>query len=300
MNSIVNMVNYYLLHKNADDSVIEYIKNKIDKSSLEELIVIQIELLYTDPLDSLVSNLVNYINKNINNSLIDIKLNELINLIASLKIRIDELESENKKLEEENIRTFEVIKTKDLNKDNIVDNNDNVIAGNLIDKTKTNEFNINRNKSIINSINIWLNNLENSLNKKQKKASIEELINSYISELYYLNKNDYINKFINKTVLQIENKLLKSTLIDTITNIIPELNKLYDDNYKENNKVYKLLDYYIDLVDSDIKLRISKLTYEEKLVIKDKINTICYEILHNDTKSDDFKVLIISNYLRYL
>ena len=300
MNSIVNMVNYYLLHKNADDSVIEYIKNKIDKSSLEELIVIQIELLYTDPLDNLVSNLVNYINKNINNSLIDIKLNELINLIASLKIRIDGLESENKKLEEENIRTFEVIKTKDLNKDNIVDNNDNVIAGNLIDKTKTNEFNINRNKSIINSINIWLNNLENSLNKKQKKASIEELINSYISELYYLNKNDYINKFINKTVLQIENKLLKSTLIDTITNIIPELNKLYDDNYKENNKVYKLLDYYIDLVDSDIKLRISKLTYDEKLVIKDKINTICYEILHNDTKSDDFKVLIISNYLRYL
>ena len=32
-----------------------------------------------------------------------------------------------------------------------------------------------------------------------------------------------------------------------------------------------------------------KLTYDEKLVLKDKINNICYEILHNDTDTDDFK-----------
>ena len=43
------MVNYYVEHKNADDSVVEYIKNKLESSDLTELIIIQIELLYTDP-----------------------------------------------------------------------------------------------------------------------------------------------------------------------------------------------------------------------------------------------------------
>ena len=51
MNNIVNMVKYYLLHKNADDSIVLYLKQKIDKSNIEDLIIIQIELLYTDPTD---------------------------------------------------------------------------------------------------------------------------------------------------------------------------------------------------------------------------------------------------------
>ena len=67
MNNIINMVNYYLVHKNADDSIIEYIKNKLNNSNLEELILIQIELLYTDPSDKLVNNLVNYSRNNRHN-----------------------------------------------------------------------------------------------------------------------------------------------------------------------------------------------------------------------------------------
>ena len=61
MNNIVSMVNYYLVHKNADDSIIYYLKNKLDNTKIDDLIIIQIELLFTDPSDKLVSELVNYI-----------------------------------------------------------------------------------------------------------------------------------------------------------------------------------------------------------------------------------------------
>ena len=300
MNNIVNMVNYYILHKNADDSIIDYLKNKIEKSSIEELIIIQIELLYTDPADKLVSELVNYINSKINDILLNIKIDELINLISILKDKIDFLNKEINELSEENKKTFEIIKTKDLNKDDIFDDKDSKIASNLIEKTKTNDFIINKNKSEIRSINIWLNNLENSLNKKINKGSISDLINNYINILIQINKNSFINDYINLISSKIESQLLNNNLLDTISNIIPELNRIYNDNYKSNNKLSKLLDYYIDLVDDNIKSRIYKLDYNEKLVLKDKINAICFEILHNDTKSDDFKVLIIRNYLRYL
>ena len=34
-----------MLHKNADDSVIEYLKEKINKSNIDELIIIQIVIV---------------------------------------------------------------------------------------------------------------------------------------------------------------------------------------------------------------------------------------------------------------
>ena len=300
MNNIVNMVSYYLIHKNADDSVVEYLKSKIDNSNVEDLIIIQIELLYTDPTDKLVSNLVNYINNKINDILININLKDLISLISILKNKIEDKNNENKLLDKKNKEIFEKIKTKDLNKDNEFNDEDSKIASELIEETKNNEYIINRNKSEINSINIWLINLENSLNKKIDTISIEDLFYSYIEELTMINRDDFINSYISKTSNKIEDILLKSDLLETITEIIPELNRIYNNNSKDRNELYKLLDYYIDLVDGDIKRKISKLGYEEKLVLKDKINVICFEILHNESKDDDFKVMIIKSYLKYL
>ena len=296
MNNIVNMVSYYLIHKNADDSVVEYLKSKIDNSNVEDLIIIQIELLYTDPTDKLVSNLVNYINNKINDILININLKDLISLISILKNKIEDKNNENKLLDKKNKEIFEKIKTKDLNKDNEFNDEDSKIASELIEESKNNEYIINRNKSEINSINIWLINLENSLNKKIDTISIEDLFYSYIEELTMINRDDFINSYINKTSNKIEDILLKSDLLETI----PELNRIYNNNSKDRNELYKLLDYYIDLVDGDIKRKISKLGYEEKLVLKDKINVICFEILHNESKDDDFKVMIIKSYLKYL
>ena len=300
MNNIVNMVSYYLIHKNADDSVVEYLKSKIDNSNVEDLIIIQIELLYTDPTDKLVSNLVNYINNKINDILININLKDLISLISILKNKIEDKNNENKLLDKKNKEIFEKIKTKDLNKDNEFNDEDSKIASELIEESKNNEYIINRNKSEINSINIWLINLENSLNKKIDTISIEDLFYSYIEELTMINRDDFINSYINKTSNKIEDILLKSDLLETITEIMPELNRIYNNNSKDRNELYKLLDYYIDLVDGDIKRKISKLGYEEKLVLKDKINVICFEILHNESKDDDFKVMIIKSYLKYL
>ena len=94
--------------------------------------------------------------------------------------------------------------------------------------------------------------------------------------------------------------MLNSNLISTITNVMPEIDKVYNDNSKKNNELFKLLDYYIDLVDSNIKKRINVLDYEEKLILKDKLNAICYDILNNETKDDDFKALVINSYIRYL
>lgn len=300
MNNIVNMVNYYLIHKNADDSVVSYIKNKLNNTNIEDLIVIQIELLYTDPSDKLVSGLLNYINNRVNEILKDISLYELTNLISSLKNKTKSLETEIIKLEIKNKEIFEMIKTKDLNNDSKFDNEDSIIASNLINDTQNNEFLINRKKSEINSLGIWLNNLEKSFDKKENTIDLEELLNSYIEQLSIINRDEYINKYIFKTYNKIDSILLNSNLLDTIVNIIPELDRLYNNNSNNKNELYKLLDYYIDLVDLNIKQRINKLDYEEKILLKEKINLIIYDILNNNNPDDDFKVLIINNYIKYL
>ena len=198
MNNVVNMVNYYLIHKNADDSIIDYLKKKLDNSELVDLIIIQIELLYTDPSDKLVSTLVSYINNKVNESLKNIDLFSLASLISVLKHKSDELEKNIKTLEEKNENIFATIKTKDLNLDGKFDNEDSKEAAKLINDTQNNTFIINRNKSEINSIKIWLVNLENSFNKKINNEPIEELLNSYIKELTLLNRDDFINKYITK------------------------------------------------------------------------------------------------------
>ena len=45
---------------------------------------------------------------------------------------------------------------------------------------------------------------------------------------------------------------------------------------------------------------VSNLEYEERLLLREKLETICYDILHNDIDSDDFKVQVINNYFKYL
>jgi len=300
MNNIVNMVNYYILHKNADDSVIEYIKSKIDKSKVDELIIIQIELLYTDPADKLVSQLVSYSNNKINEILSNISLNELINLITLLKSKIDEKQELIKELENNNDNKFKTIKEKDLNKDNKFDNEDSIIASNYINEIENNNFVINKNKSEINSILIWLKNLENSLNKKINNSDLKELIEAYAITLKLINRDNFINEYLNVLSRKIEDYILNSNVLNIITNIMPELDELYKNTFNEQNELYKLLDYYIDKVDLNIKTSINNMYYEEKLLLKEKINIICKEILDNDNPNDDFKVQVISSYLRYL
>lgn len=300
MNNIVNMVNYYILHKNADDSVISYIKNKIDNSKIEDLIVIQIELLYTDPSDKLVSELVSYTNNKINKILKEINLFDLASLISILHYKKRTLEYEIKELEKKNDIIFLKIKNKDFKDDIELNETENECAAKLIDSTQDNLFIINRKKSEIRSIGIWLNNLDSSYNKKVNKEDINELLECYINELSLINRDDFINSYISKVANKIDNILLNNNLLDTITNIMPELDKIYKENSKEKNKIYKLLDYYIDLVDTNIKKKINNLDYEEKLIIKEKINLICKEILENENPDDDFKVQVIKSYIRYL
>lgn len=300
MNNIVNMVKYYLLHKNADDSIVLYLKQKIDKSNIEDLIIIQIELLYTDPTDKLVETLVNYINNKINDILRNIELYDLTSLICTLKYKEDTFKNTILLLNDKNTEIFNKIKEKDLNKDGIFDNKDSEVASKLINETQDNIFTINKLNSEIKSINIWLNNLDNSLMKKIKNSSLNILLENYIKELSLINRDDYINNYIKELSNKIDDIILNSDLIDSITNIIPELDKLYNNNSNKKNKLYKLLDYYIDLLNSNIKRDILNLDYEEKIILKEKLNTICYDILHNDTTSDDFKVQVINSYFIYL
>ena len=257
-------------------------------------------MLFTDPSDKLVSELVNYINNKINDILKNITLFDLASLIGILKHKEDVMLDNIRKLEERNKDIFSKIQTKDLNLDQKFDDIDSKIAANLINESQTNTFNIGRSKSEINSINIWLVNLENSFNKKINSVDIEELLVSYINELTLINRDDFINKYISKTSSKIDEYILNSNLLDTITNVIPELDRIYNANSKYKNELFKLLDYYIDLVDSKVKLRINSLDYEEKLILRDKINIICREILSNNNPDDDFKVLVINSYLKYL
>lgn len=300
MNNIVSMVNYYLIHKNADTSVIEHIKKKLDNSSIEDLIIIQIELLFTDPSDKLVSSLVSYINNIINNVLKNISLSDLANLISTLHEKQNDIKIKIEDLNKTNEYLYDKIKTKDLNNDNMFDNEDSLIASNIINDIENNKFLINNLKSENSSINIWLNNLDNSFNNKLYNTDIISLLECYIIELNLINKNVYINKYINLISKRIDDIMLNSNLISTITNVMPEIDKVYNDNSKKNNELFKLLDYYIDLVDSNIKKKINVLDYEEKLILKDKLNAICYDILNNETKDDDFKALVINSYIRYL
>jgi len=300
MNNIVNMVNYYIEHKNADGNVIEYIKNKIHGSSIEDLIIIQIELLYTDPSDKLVSELVSYINDIINKSLKEISLYDLASLIGLLHHKKSEIEYEIEDLEILNKEIFEKIKNKDFNDIRNHNETDNDVAARLIDTTQNNLFYINKNKSEINSIGIWLNNLDNSYKKKINNTEIKELLNSYINILTLINRDNFINEYIFKLSNKIDSILLDRNILNLITNVMPELDKIYKENSNERNHLYKLLDYYIDLVDMHIKRVINKMYYEERLLLKDKINLICKEIKENDDPDDDFKILVISSYLRYL
>jgi len=300
MNNIVRMVNYYIVHKNADDSVIRYIKGKIDDSKIEDLIVIQIELLYTDPSDKLVSELVSYIGNKINKILKEINLSELASLIGILHYKKNNLELEIEDLEDKNKVLFNKVKNKDFDNIRKDKETDNECAARLIDSAQDNVFIINRKKSEIRSIGIWLTNLDNSYTKKINKEDIRELLECYINELSLINRDDFINKYISLVANKIENLLLNNNLIETITNIMPEIDKIYKENSEEKNRLYKLLDYYIDLVDSFIKKEINKLDYEEKLILKDKIKLICKEISENDNPEDDFKILVINSYIRYL
>lgn len=300
MNNVVKMVNYYIIHKNADYSVIEYLKGKIDKSSVEDLIVIQIELLFTDPSDKLVSTLVSYINEKINDILRDIKLVDLASLIGILNTKKSNLIEEIYDIEEENKKLFSKIKNKDFNNFRETNETDNECAGRLISMTQDNIFNINKKKSEINSLGIWLNNLDNSYIKKVNSEDIKELIICYIDELTLLNRDEFINKYIVMISRKIDELLLNNNILDTIVNIMPELDKIYKDNSEEKNEIYKLLDYYIDLINNHIKRKINKLEYEERLLLKDKIKLICKEILENDNEDDDFKVQVINSYLVYL
>lgn len=300
MNNIVDMVKYYLVHKNADDSIVSYLKDKLNQTKINDLIIIQIELLYTDPTDKLVTNLVSYINNKINIMLSDIKLFQLVNLICELKYNIEKNKEKILRLESENKNAFDKIKTKDLNNDNIFDKKDNIIAAELINQTQNNIFLINKLNSENNSINIWLKNLENSFNKMINNSNLECLLENYISLLALINRDDNINNYISFVANTIDKKIFKNNLIESIVNIIPELDRLYNLNSNKKNKLYKLLDYYIDVLDSDIKNSISNLEYEERLLLREKLETICYDILHNDIDSDDFKVQVINSYFKYL
>ena len=287
MDNILNMVNYYKKRNNIDDSIVNYLIDIIGKLSPYELIILEIELLYIEEKNKLVNILVNNVNNKLNYILKDINLGDLVILTDKLHKKVNEIE----------------INNESINLQDLVNDKNVVFDIKLIDKIIHNninaELNRNKNNNLIKSINIWLANLDNSINKKLN-GSLEELINGYLSIVEYINNSEYINKYLTICSSKIDKIIYNSNTLDIIINVIPVLNKMYSDNYNKDKKMIKLLDYYIDSVDSNIKKRLFKLDYTEKLVLKDKINTICYGILNNNSKDDDFKVMIINNYLIYL
>lgn len=300
MNNIVKIVEYYVNHNNADDSVVQYIKEKLDNCTIEDLIIIQIELLFTDPSDNLVSGLVNYITNKINEILSEMKLSDLANTISLLEVRKKEIELQNNKLDIENKNIFEDISNKDLEKHKENNEFDDTCVARLVNKTQDNLFYIDRNKNEMKSVDIWLNNLINSYNRQINNSDIKELLECYIEELDIFDRDEFINNYINIVSSKIDNIIMKTNLLDAITNVMPELDKLYKESYKTNDNIFKILDYYIDLLDINIKKKINNLEYEEKIILKEKINLISKDILSNETEEDDFKALVMNSYLKYL
>ncbi len=298
MNNIVDMINYYLVHKNADDSIIKYLKNKLDNSNLEDLIIIQIKLLYTDPTDKMVSDLIYYITLRINNILSNIDLYDLSYIISLLNNNKKTLLEEINNLKDNNSEILKRIQKKDFDKDSI--KTDNELASELINKMQTNNFIIDQYNSEIKSIDIWISNLKNCFDKKLNTSKIKQLLENYIHCLALLDRDDFINEFIYKMSSKIDERLLNNNLFETITNIIPELHILYKENSVTKNELYKLIDYYIDIIEINLKQKINKLSHIEKIILKEKLDLICQEFLSNDRKDDDFKALVIKNYLRYL
>ena len=300
MNNIVKIVEYYVNHNNADDSVVQYIKNKIDNCSIEDLIIIQIELLFTDPSDKLVSGLVNYITNKINAFLSDISLSDLASTISLLEVRKKDVERNNEKLDINNKVIFNDISSRDILKHKESNETEDECLARLISFTQDNIFYIDRNKSEIKSIDIWLNNLINSYTRRVNNCDIKELLECYVQELEMFDRDVYINSYINIVSSKIDNFIMKSNLLNAITNIMPELDKLYKETYNSDNNIFKILDYYIDLLDINIKKKINNLEYEERVLLKEKITFISKDILSNATEEDDFKALVMNSYLKYL
>ena len=300
MNNIVKMIEYYVNHNNADDSVVQYIKNKIDDCNIEDLIIIQIELLFTDPSDKLVSGLVNFITTKINKILSYISLSELASTISSLEVIKKEISIKNKQIQNTNNIIFKDIANKNINKYiEDFETEDECIAR-IISLTQDNIFLIDMNKNEIKSIDIWLNNLINSYTRKINSCDIKELLTCYIEELDLFDKDEFINNYINIVSSRLDNIIMEDNLLNSITNIMPELDKLYKENYEANNNLYKILDYYIDLLDINIKKQINKLIYEEKLLLKEKINIISKEILSKQKEEDDIKAKVMNSNIKYL
>ena len=300
MNNIVKIVEYYVNHNNADDSVVAYIKNKLDNCNIEDLIIIQIELLFTDPGDKLVSGLVNYITNKINNFLSNISLCNLASTISLLELKKREIKFENEELEAKNKIIFDDISKKDILKYIIENETEDECLSRIINLTQDNLFFIDKNKNEIKSIDIWLNNLKNSYKIQVNSCDIKELLECYIEELEIFDRDEYINNYINIVLNKLDNFIMNSNLLDSITNIMPILDKLYKETYKSNNNIFQILDYYIDLLDINIKKQINNLEYEEKLLLREKIMFISKDILSNATEEDDFKALVMNSYIKYL
>ena len=300
MNNIVKIIEYYVNHNNADDSVVQYIKDKLDNCEINDLIIIQIELLFTDPSDKLVSGLVNYITNKINEVLSKISLCELASVISLLEIRKKEIDLENNRLDRHNKSIFSDINARQLDKYIEKDETNDLCVARLISLTQDNIFIIDSNKNKMKSIDIWLNNLINSYTRQVNCCDIKELLECYIDELELFNRDEFINNYINVVLSKIDGIIMRSNLLNAITNVMPELDRLYKETYETDNGIFQLLDYYIDLLDINIKKQINNLEYEEKLLLRDKILLISNNILENNNPDDDFKALIINSYLKYL
>ncbi len=298
--NIVNMVDYYLVHKNADNSVIEYLKGKLDNSSIEELIIVQIELLYKSLSDKLVTDLVYFITLKVNEILKDMSLYDLANLICSLEVRKSDLENDIKEKNSINDDLFIKINKKDFSEEETADSDDNEIASKYINIIQNNNFNISEIKSKIKSIDIWIKNLDKNYNSKLDSKDLKDLLDSYVKMLPLMNRNDHINKYIISLSTKIDTSIINNNVIDMIININPVLFLMYKENSNEKKELYKLLDYYLSIVELTIKNNINQMLYEERIMLKEKLEVICKELATNDREDDDYKIPIIESYIKYL